>query len=253
MTTGLSYDGSVVGTTSFISQIATLAVVPVNDPNFVIILPQAITYAENRIYRDLDLLTASDVKTYLLSSGQRKLDISGGLSNFPFVVTEQINILTPSTETNPDSATATRNPCIPATKEFLDQVYGSAAVAYRGVPKYYAPFDDNVFLLGPAPDANYTVEIVGTSHPASMSLTNQTTFISLYLPDLFIMATMIYISGYQRNFSSTAANDPQMPVNYETQYRTLLKGADEEEARKSYTSSGWSSFEKAEFATPNRE
>jgi len=40
MTTGLSYDGTVTGTTSYVTQIATMAVVEQTDPAFVIILPQ---------------------------------------------------------------------------------------------------------------------------------------------------------------------------------------------------------------------
>ena len=248
MTTGLSYDGSVAGTTSYVNQIATMAVVDPADTNFLTILPQAITYAENRIYRDLDFLVTSVAATYTLTAGNRQLQLPG----FPFVVSEQINIITPSTETNPDSADATRNPCLPVTKEFLDAVYGSAAVANRGVPQFYAPFNDNLFYLGPVPDATYTVEVVGTERPASMSSTNQTTFISLYLPDLLIMATMIYVAAYQRNFSSASGNDPQMPVTYETQYQTLLKGAAVEEARKKYEAAGWTSQSPAVVATPTR-
>ena len=49
MTTGLSYDGSVSGTTSYVTQISTMAVVDPTNTAFLAILPQAITYAENRI------------------------------------------------------------------------------------------------------------------------------------------------------------------------------------------------------------
>ena len=248
MTTGLSYDGSVAGTTSYVAQIANMAVVDPTNTEFLITLPQAITYAENRIYRDLDFLETSVANTYTLTAGDRKLQLSG----YPFVVSEQINIITPVGQTNPDAAGATRNPCLPVTKEFLDAVYGSAAPANRGVPQYFAPFNDDLFYLGPAPDAAYTVEIVGTQRPASMSASNQTTFISLYLPDLFIMASMIYIAAYQRNFSSASGNDPQMPVTYETQYQALLKGAMVEEARKKFESSGWTSLSPSAVATPSR-
>ena len=252
MTTGLSYDGTVAGTTSYVSQIATMAVVDATDSNFLTILPQTITYAENRMYRDIDFLFTSISAVYPLTAGSRKLDLSGGTDNYPFVVSEQINIITPAGIVDPDDPTATRNPCLPVTKEYLDQVYGSSAVANRGLPQYYAPFNDNLFFLGPVPDAAYTVEIVGTYRPPSLSATNLTTFISLYLPDLFIMASMIYISAYQRNFSSASSNDPQMPVTYESQYSTLLKGAVVEEARKKYESSAWSSQSPAVAASPTR-
>ena len=240
------------GTTSYVSQIANMAVVSPTDANFLIVLPQMITYAENRMYRDLDFLVTSDALTFPLTAGLRNLDLSGGSNQFPFVVSEQINIITPSTETDPNSANATRNPCIPVTKEYLDQVYGSSAPANRGVPQYFVPFNDNLFFLGPTPDAAYTAEVVGTIRPASLSSTNLTTFISLYLPDLFIAASMIYVSAFQRNFSSASANDPQMPVTWETQYKTLLQSAMVEEARKKFEGAAWSSKGPATAASPSR-
>ena len=65
MTTPMSYDGSVSGTTSYINQIATLAVVAVDDPAYVTILPQMIANSELRIYRELDFLFSS-ISTCLL-------------------------------------------------------------------------------------------------------------------------------------------------------------------------------------------
>ena len=245
MTTGLSYNGSVAGTTSYIAQIATMAVVDQTDPAFLTILPQCITYAENRIYRDVDFLFTSIATTaYGLTVGSRDIIVPSGT----FVVSEQINLLTPAGSTNPDNST--RVPLLPTTKEFLDAVYGNSSAT--GQPKYFCPFDDYHFLVGPYPDANYQVEIVGTYRPDSMSASNQTTFISLYLPDVFIMASMIYIASYQRNFSSALGNDPQMPINYETQYMALLKSALSEENRKKFEAAAWSSQGSSTSATPTR-
>jgi hypothetical protein len=128
-------------------------------------------------------------------------------------------------------------------------VYGSST--YTGQPQYFAPFNDNLFLVGPFSDATYFVEIVGTYRPASLSATNPTTFISLYLPDVFIMASMIYISAYQRNFGRQS-DDPQMAQSYESQYQALLKGATVEEARKKYEAAGWSSQSPSVVASPTR-
>lgn len=244
MTTGLSYDGSVAGTNSYVTQIATLAVVDETDSAFLTILPQMITYAENRMYRDLDFLFTSIATTaYGLTAGSRQISVPAGT----FVVPEQINVLVGSA--NPDEAT--RVPLLPTTKEFLDAVCGSGAVANRGLPKYFVPFDDYTFLVGPYPDQSYSCEIIGTYRPDSLSATNTTTFISLYLPDLFIMASMIYISAYQRNFGR-ANDDPQMAVTYESQYQTLLKAADLEESRKKFEAAAWSSQDPSVFATPTR-
>jgi hypothetical protein len=244
MTTGLSYDGTVAGTTSYVQQIATMAVVESTDPAFQIILPQMITYAENRMYRDLDFLFTSIATTaYSMTAGSRQISVPAGT----FVVPEQINVLVGSS--NPD--TATRVPLLPTTKEFLDACYGSGATANRGLPQYWVPFDDYTFLVGPYPDQSYSCEIVGTYRPDSLSATNKTTFISLYLPDLFIMASMIYVSAYQRNFGR-ANDDPQMAVTYESQYMALLAKADLEENRKKFEAAAWSSQEPSISATPTR-
>lgn len=241
MTTGLTY-------ATYKALIATLAVVAEDDENFVNILPQMITYAENRIYRDLDLLSTSDsIIGYALTAGNRQLAIPEGT----LVVSEQINIITPVGTSNPDLTDAVRNACLPTTKEFLDAVYNSNAVSARGMPQYFVPFNDNLFLFGPIPDQNYNVEIIGTIRPASLSVSNTETFISKYLPDLFTMASMVYISGYQRNFGRQS-DDPQMSVSYESQYKALLSGASVEEARKKFEGASWSSQSDAPTATPSR-
>ena len=249
MTTPMSYNGSVAGTTSYVTQMATMAVVDAADPAFLTILPQMIVYAELRMYRDLDFLfTSGSTTAYSLTTGSRVLNVNA--DTFPYgtlVVPEQINVLVGSS--NPDLAQ--RVPLLPTTKEFLDAVYGSGAVANRGVPQYWVPFDDYTFLVGPYPDSGYTVEIVGTYRPASLSATNPTTFISLNLPDIMIMASMVYISAYQRNFGRMN-DDPQMAMSYESQYQTLLKSAASEEARKKFEAAAWSSQSPSPLATPSR-
>jgi hypothetical protein len=65
------------------------------------------------------------------------------------------------------------------------------------------------------------------------------------------MASMIYISAYQRNFGRLN-DDPQMAMTYESQYQALLKSAIVEEARKKFDAAGWSSQSPATVATPTR-
>jgi hypothetical protein len=239
MTTGLTYS-------QYVNQVATMAVVDPADANFVEILPLMITYSENRIYRDLDFMFTSTALTgYSLTAGNRSLTIPTNLADGSgtFVVSEQINILT-------DSG-LTRNPCLPTTKEYLDAVFGSSAVANRAMPRYFVAFNDTLFLVGPVPDQDYPVEIVGTYRPNSLSANNTTTFISLYLPELMMMASMIYISAFQRNFGRQN-DDPSMAVSYESQYQVLLKSASVEEARKKFEASAWSSQSPSSVASPTR-
>jgi len=237
VTTGLTY-------TTYKTQIATLAVVAETDANFLAILPQTITYAENRMCRDLDFLsTVASSTAYSLAAGNRNLTVPAGA----FVTIQEANVLLPAGATDPDIST--RVALLPTTKEFLNTVYTSISGA--SVPQYFAMFNQSSMVVGPWPDNNYTVEIIGTQRPASLSADNTETFISLYLPDLFIMASMIYISGYQRNFGRQS-DDPSMAQSYESQYKALLSGAMIEEARKKFQSGAWSSMSPALAATSTR-
>ena len=119
----------------------------------------------------------------------------------------------------------------------------------------------NNIQFGPYASATFGLSVTGTVRLASLypsvgsdgypTVGTGTTFISTYLPDLLIMASMIYLSAYQRNFGG-AGNDPQMPGTYETQYQTLLKGAMVEEARKKFNSAGWTPLSPAVVASPSR-
>ena len=251
MTTGLSYDGSVAGTASYVTQIAEMAVVPATDANYVAILPAMITYAENRIYRDLDFLVTVNTGTYSVTGGNRQVAIPTA----DFVTIQQVNL----------QASGVTSPLLPVTKEYLDVVYPNPTPA--SAPQYFAMYGGDSatggatyqnIVVGPYPDQSYPVLLTGTirmpslyefATPAYAGVS--TTFISAYLPDLLIMASMIYISAFQRNFGRQS-DDPAMAQSYESQYQTLLKGAITEEYRKKMQAAAWSSTSSSPVATPTR-
>jgi len=224
--------------------LATLSVVPETDPNWLAILPDAIDYAELRIYRDLDLLsTVLTNTTFSTTANASKVQLTQGT----FVTLQNVNVITPAGTLNPDAGT--RNPVLPVSKEYIQYSWPNNTNA--GVPEYFAMIDERTFSLGPWPDDTYTLEIIGTYRPNTLSSSNTTTFISQYLPDLFLMASMIFISGYQRNFGRQS-DDPAMAQSYESQYQALLRGATVEEYRKKFAASGWSSMSPSPVATPGR-
>lgn len=220
------------------------------------VLPQILSYAEGRIQRDIDALQASVVNQYTLTVGNNQLTIPIG----DFLIIETLELLQMSGSTIVNST-----PLIPVSKEFIQNCY--SGVFSSGVPKYYAmysnPFgeDPNTntnILLGPSPNYAYTVNVNGTIRMPSLyqfalpGLADTSyTYISQWLPDLLLMASMIFISGYQRNFSANS-DSPDMPVNYEKQYRSLLAGAIAEENRKGAMGSGWSAYATPVTATPTR-
>ena len=208
------------------------------------LVPAVIEYAELRILRDLDLLNSvTRNSTYTLTVGARSLAFSAGL----FVTVQQVNVITPFNAASADAGT--RNPCIPVSKDWLDVVWPSSTG--QTLPGYFAMLNDTTILFGPWPDQAYRVEIVGTSRPVALSSTNANTWISTYLPDLFMAASMIYVAGYQKNFGAQS-DDPKMAMSWEQQYQALLQGATVEEARRKFQASSWTSLAPAPVATAGR-
>jgi len=231
---------------TFVSSIANLAAVPTSDVRYQQALPNIIDDLEQRLYRELDLLnTLVDDSSSVASLNTRVFNLP--TSTGTFVVLERINIITPAGQTNPDLGT--RNPVTPASKEMLDFMWPSAVGST--VPQYFAMRTQNQVLFGPYPDQAYTVEVSGTQRPAPLSTTNVTTLLSVYFPDLTIAAGMVAMSAEMKNWGAMA-DDPKMAQSWEAHYQQLIQSAQVEEARKKFTSQGWSSKQPAQLATPPR-
>ena len=218
----------------------TIPIAP-TDPNFLTEVPNIIDDAEQRMYRELDLLDT------IVRDSSAKLIFNNRTFTFPqhFVVSESINLLYPAVSPN------TRIQLVPTSREFLDAVYGNEVVAAPSIPQYYAMITDQTIIVGPSPDATYGMEIVGTVRPAPLSATNPTTYLTLYLPDAFFAASMIFVEGYLQNFGAMADN-PQSAVSWEAHYNSLIASANIEENRKKYASQAWSPKQPAPLATPLR-
>jgi len=262
-TTALSYNG-------YVTQVATLAVlqntlvttgtspnslVTSSDPNFQAIIPQMLNYAELRIQRDLD---------FLATQNQQSFTVVSTSTNQLTIPTQSFVTLQTITVTDPNGGITTLTP---VTKSFLQNVYASNASA--GTPLYFAVFGGDqatggqtsqYVQVGPwtGSTGTYTFNVTGTSRQPTLynyAVSGQAdttyTFISQNLPDLMLMASMIYVSAYQRNFGRQS-DDPQMAQSYESQYQMLLKGAMVEEARKKFQASGWTSYSPSPVATPTR-
>lgn len=240
---------------TYVQQIATLAVIPPTDPNFTSIIPEMINYAELRIQRDLNLFAGQTVNTsYSCTVNSQTVEVE----NADFITIQSVSI---------SPASGMHTPLLPVTKEYLQYVYPVNSTT--GKPQYFSMDSTNIVTttgggananglpsftirLGPIPDSAYPLTINGTLHTKPLNGTDNTsTWISTYVPDLFIMASMVYISGYQRNFGR-ASDDPQMAVSYESQYQALLKSAIVEEARKRFEAAGWTSMAPPVVATPGR-
>lgn len=230
--------------TQYVSQIANLMSVSATDTNFLTFLPGCIDYAEQRLYRELDLLSTRVVDSttsFTPSNRNFTLPTTTGV----FVVVEQINVITP---VNVAAATGNRVPLTPVSKEVIDILYPSNT-AGTGVPEFFAPVSNTGYLIAPPPDQAYVAEVIGTQRPAPLTSVNTTTFLTNYLPDLFIVASMVFASGYQRDFGAQS-DDPSKAMSWESQYGKLMQTAEVEELRKKYQGPGWTPRQPSPIATP---
>lgn len=230
----------------YVTDLANLLVVPTGDAAFQTALPNIIDDAEQRVYRELDLLnTIVRDSSSAFTTGTRTFNLPS--STGTFVVTEDINVITPAGTTNPELGT--RNALVPVSKEYLDFAWPSSNGST--VPTYFAMVTQSTIVVGPWPDQAYQVEVVGTQRPAPLSTSNVTTLLSVYFPDVFMAASMVFGAAYQQNFGA-AVDNPQMGVTWETHYKNLISSAEVEEMRKKFTAAGWSSKQPSQLATPPR-
>lgn len=198
-----------------------------------------IEYAENRINADLDLISTVTSENAICKANNRNLEMPCDI-----YIVENLNIITPSA-TNPDFGT--RHPVERVSVAMMNYIWPTAAATSTStstsgsVPDYYAVFNADTILLAPAPDTNYKAEVVGIFIPDPLSVTNKETYISEFLPELFVAASMIFGAGYQRDFGSQA-DDPKMAQSWENQYQLLLKSDMVQEFRKKSQSSQWTPY-----------
>jgi hypothetical protein len=231
--------------TQYTANLSNFLVIPPTDANYLAALSTIIDDAEQRLYRELDLLaTIVRDTSATLTPNSRTFNLPQFLGRF--VVTENFNVFTPS------GTTTNRNQMVPTSRDFIDNIWGNEqAPSVPSIPTYYAPITDQQFIVGPSPDAAYTMEVIGTIRPTPLSASNPTTYLTLYLPDLFFAESMIIGYGYLKDFGAMV-DDPQGSTTWASHYSDLWQSANTEENRKKYASQAWTSKQPAPVATPPR-
>ena len=85
---------------------------------------------------------------------------------------------------------------------------------YTGVPKYYAIFDDNTFILGPTPNLSYSMELHYFYQPESITTAGTT-----WLGDNFDM-TLLY--GALSEAATFMKAEPDVITNYAKRYEEAM-------------------------------
>ncbi len=214
---------------------------PFVDPSYNNWLPRAIEAAEQRIYRELDLLAT------------RLFDNSGALTpnsrrftlptvNGTFIVLEQVLVFTTG---------GLRNPLVPVSLEFLNAAWPTDVTPLSpSVPQVWAPFNQSSIFIGPAADSALVVECIGTIRPDPLSSTNTTTILTQYCEDLMIYASLLSFLSFQRDLGQAASDGGQQAVTWESQYQVAMRSAQVEQFRVRFASQGWGARMPSPVATP---
>lgn len=206
-------------------------VVPVD---FATLFPQATSYAENRIYRDIVFLAERTSNSSLTTSaGSRVLDLS--TSPVPIIVPEGFALITPAGQTSP--ASGTRVPYDQTSLDVIDQVWPVEATTLAPSltdwsPRLWALKDDHTLVYCPTADGAYTAEITGLFTPTPISGSNQSTYLSINYPDLMQTACMVFLTGGLLHNFGAQGELPDRALSWEALYSTQADLAWSEERRK---------------------
>lgn len=170
------------------------------ETSFVANIPTFVQLAEERIYNSVQMPAIRRNKTGTLTANNKYLTLPGDwLSTFSLAVI--------------DPATNAQEFLLDKDVNFIRQSYPDPDTT--GVPKYYAIFDDNTFILGPTPDAAYEVEMHYYYYPESIVTAGST-----WLGDNF---ETVLLYGTVREAYVYLKGEADMMQYYEQKYQEAMQ------------------------------
>jgi hypothetical protein len=85
---------------------------------------------------------------------------------------------------------------------FIRESYPDTDAAFYAKPEYYAVFDDNTFILGPTPDANYAVELHYFYYPESI-VTAGTTWLGTNFDSALLYGSLLEAALFMKSDADT--------------------------------------------------
>ena len=148
------------------------------------VLNTIIKNAENRIYREVDSDDNRFYATSNLQSGNRYVTIPSDLRAIRYVQLKDGSNNQVFLEKRDTS--------------FMTEYYNTPGTA-SGLPKYYANWDANFWVVAPTPDAQYEITMAYIKQPVSLTDTTVSTtgtYLSNKYQDLLLYASLINAYGY---------------------------------------------------------
>ena len=146
-----------------------------------------IVNAENKIYREADSDDNRFYATSTLITGNRYVTIPSDLRVIRYIQLKNTNV-NPNTQTFLEK----KDPSYMAT-------YYDTPSTSEGIPKYYANWDANFWVVAPTPDAQYEITMAYIKQPLSLTDTSVSatgTYLSNKYQDLLLYASLINAYGY---------------------------------------------------------
>jgi len=181
------------------------------------VLNTVIKNAENRIYREVDSDDNRFYATSNLQSGSRFVTIPSDLRSIRYVQLKNTTV-TPNVQTFLEKKDTS----------YMVSFYDTPSTA-QGLPKYYANWDANFWIVAPTPNANYEITLAYVKQPDTItSGTPSTTgtYVSNKYQDLLLYAALVEAYGYLKG-------PIDMLQYYEASYkRALASYSIEQEGRR---------------------
>lgn len=180
------------------------------DPDVRAQIPTCVNYAERRMARDLKIEGVQMVAANTMTIG---------VSVYPkpdrWRDTISINFGT-------GTGNKARTPIYARSYEYCRNIWPDESVT--GQPRFYADYDNDHFLIAPTPNQAYPFELLYHGMPPLLDETNQTNWLTQYVPQMLLYATLWEVALFCRSFDQTGV--------WQKEYQTALGAINGEEVRK---------------------
>ena len=170
------------------------------------VLETIIKNAENRIYRDSDSDDNRFYATSNLQSGSRYVTIPSDLRAIRYVQLKDTTV-SPNIQTFLEKKETS----------YMATFYDSPGTA-SGLPKYYANWDANFWVVAPTPNSNFEITLAYVKQPDTITSgtpSTSGTYLSNKYQDLLLYAALVEAYGYLKG-------PTDMLQYYEQSYRRAL-------------------------------
>ena len=149
------------------------------------VMNKFITNAENRIYRAVDADLERHYATSTMVIGNRYVTIPSDLRTIRYIQLKD--------SSNKQVYLEQRDP------SFIATYYDTPSTSSSTLPKYYANWDENYWVVAPTPNAAYEITMAYNKNPVSLTDSTKSTtgtYLSNKYPDVLLYACLVNAYGY---------------------------------------------------------